>query len=129
MATIVRFSRTCFLFLFIFTFLLFYCCFLFCFFPIKKNPGNVSTQKDISQSSFNDSIRDYYKNFPRQALFKRLLFVVIDSLRADFVIDNRYSFMPYLHQLLQQGKAIGHYGITHPPTVTLPRIKVSLKKK
>ncbi|CAE1174987.1 PIGG [Acanthosepion pharaonis] len=34
--------------------------------------------------------------------------------------------MPYLHQLLQQGKAIGHYGITHPPTVTLPRIKAMM---
>ena len=128
MAVLIRLSRSSFLFLFIFTFLLFYSCFLVCFFPIKKNPRNVPTQKDIFHSS-NDSIHDYYKNLRRQALFKRLVFIVIDSLRADFVIDNRYSFMTYLSQLLQQGRAIGHYGITHPPTVTLPRIKVSFLKK
>ena len=63
----------------------------------------------------------------------RLVIIVIDALRADFVLDTDppaaagYK-IDYLQQLLRgrgEGGARGFVTRASPPTVTLPRVKVS----
>ena len=66
--------------------------------------------------------------------YDRLVFVVIDALRADFIpsLKNRQSIpssvasMPFIEGQLLQGDAIGFIAEAHTPTVTLPRIKALL---
>jgi len=66
----------------------------------------------------------------------RVVFVLIDALRADFVLPSSHlgaatearrsvtDRMEYLHDLIQQNRSLGFLSKAHPPTVTLPRIKV-----
>lgn len=49
--------------------------------------------------------------------------MVIDSLRYDFVTE---EYMPYTAELLKNKTACIYVSIAEPPTVTMPRIKVSL---
>ena len=53
----------------------------------------------------------------------KLVLIVIDALRADFIFGKYFKFMPFLQQLHQKGKACSYFGQAHTPTVTLPRIK------
>ena len=59
----------------------------------------------------------------------RLVIIVIDALRADFVLDTDppaaagYK-IDYLQQLLRGARARGFVTRASPPTVTLPRVKV-----
>ena len=53
----------------------------------------------------------------------RLVLIVIDALRADFVIGEHLRFMPFLSELHSTGKACSYLAQAHTPTVTLPRIK------
>ncbi|KAH3721151.1 hypothetical protein DPMN_064067 [Dreissena polymorpha] len=47
--------------------------------------------------------------------------VLIDALRADFVFDNDY--MPFISEKGRGGQSRRYIVKSHPPTVTLPRIK------
>lgn len=66
------------------------------------------------------------------AKFDRLVFMVVDALRADlpFIdINNDKDFsgrMPFLLSLLRSRSATGFIAEAASPTVTLPRIKVFL---
>lgn len=53
----------------------------------------------------------------------RLVFVVIDALRADFILNKQLEYMPYLTQLHRDNQACSYLARAHTPTVTLPRIK------
>lgn len=66
--------------------------------------------------------------------FTRLVFVVIDAFRADFIgLRPRTSSsalhsvakyrMPFTESLLHSGHALGVVSVAHTPTVTMPRIK------
>ena len=68
-----------------------------------------------------------------------LVIMVIDALRADFVLDidtgpgsgsgRKIGFLRELLQNQTEGKrAVGFVTRASPPTVTLPRIKVKVKK-
>jgi len=54
--------------------------------------------------------------------FDKLIFMVVDALRSDFVFSN-HSSMEFVHSLLNGGKALGYTAYSNPPTVTLPRLK------
>ncbi|ODV92804.1 hypothetical protein CANCADRAFT_1398 [Tortispora caseinolytica NRRL Y-17796] len=55
-------------------------------------------------------------------VFDKLIFVVIDALRSDFVFSAQ-SNMTFLHQLIISGCALPLTAYSTPPTVTLPRLK------
>ena len=53
-----------------------------------------------------------------------MVFIVIDALRADFILDDNLNLsMPYLYSLHQKHEACSFLAKAHTPTVTLPRIK------
>lgn len=54
--------------------------------------------------------------------FKKVIFMLVDSLRADF-ITNPTSGFSFVRSLLEQGQAYSYKAFAHPPTVTLPRVK------
>ena len=64
-----------------------------------------------------------------------LVIMVIDALRADFVLDvdtgpGSGKKIRYLQELLQnQTEAVGFVTRASPPTVTLPRIKVKVTNR
>ncbi|XP_058653768.1 GPI ethanolamine phosphate transferase 2 isoform X4 [Onychostoma macrolepis] len=57
-------------------------------------------------------------------LFKRVVIVLIDALREDFVFgsDGR-RFMPYTRHVVERGSSHSFIAKARPPTVTMPRIK------
>ncbi|KAI8074405.1 hypothetical protein BC940DRAFT_288156 [Gongronella butleri] len=54
--------------------------------------------------------------------FDRLVFIVIDALRNDFVFDESSGFS-FVHSLVEQGSALLYTARADAPTVTMPRIK------
>lgn len=58
-----------------------------------------------------------------QPAFKKLVLVVIDALRSDFLFEESNSRFSFVHQLLNEGSAWGFTAYSNPPTVTLPRLK------
>lgn len=55
--------------------------------------------------------------------FKKLVFVVIDALRSDFIFNEANSGFSFVHSKLNSGEAWGFTAYSNPPTVTLPRLK------
>lgn len=59
-------------------------------------------------------------------LFRRVVLVLIDALRQDFVFGPKgKQFMPYATQVIEKGTSYSFVAEAKPPTVTMPRIKVS----
>lgn len=59
-------------------------------------------------------------------LFKKVVIVLIDALRDDFVFGSKgKQFMPYTTELVEKGTCHSFIAEAKPPTVTMPRIKVS----
>ncbi|XP_074850672.1 GPI ethanolamine phosphate transferase 2, catalytic subunit isoform X2 [Carettochelys insculpta] len=57
-------------------------------------------------------------------LFKKVVIVLIDALRDDFVFGSKgKQFMPYTSQLVEKGPCHSFIAEAKPPTVTMPRIK------
>ncbi|CUS21093.1 LAQU0S02e05710g1_1 [Lachancea quebecensis] len=55
--------------------------------------------------------------------FDKMVLVVIDALRSDFVFQKDMSQFQFVHKLLNKGHAWGYTAYSNPPTVTLPRLK------
>lgn len=55
--------------------------------------------------------------------FDKVIVMVVDAMRADFCYSQEHSHMTFLHELINDGKAVPFTGFSHPPTVTLPRLK------
>nr|UJH94431.1 GPI7 [Starmerella bombicola] len=55
--------------------------------------------------------------------FQRVIFMVVDAMRSDFVYSESKSFMPNTHKLIRDGFSHAFTAFSDPPTVTLPRIK------
>ncbi|SCU97110.1 LAME_0F18558g1_1 [Lachancea meyersii CBS 8951] len=55
--------------------------------------------------------------------FEKLVLVVIDALRADYLFQDEMSQFRFVHELLNKGNAWGYTAYSNPPTVTLPRLK------
>ncbi|XP_009881611.1 PREDICTED: GPI ethanolamine phosphate transferase 2 [Charadrius vociferus] len=57
-------------------------------------------------------------------LFKKVVIVLIDALRHDFVFGSKgKQFMPYTRQVVEKGTSYSFIAEVKPPTVTMPRIK------
>ncbi|KEF61116.1 uncharacterized protein A1O9_02681 [Exophiala aquamarina CBS 119918] len=58
----------------------------------------------------------------RAAPFDRVVFMVVDALRSDFVYGNSTGFK-FTQSLIRNGAAIPFTGYASPPTITMPRVK------
>ncbi|KAG9338530.1 hypothetical protein JZ751_025586 [Albula glossodonta] len=57
-------------------------------------------------------------------LFRRVVIVLIDALREDFIYGPRgRQYMPYTRHLVERGSTLSFVAKAEPPTVTMPRIK------
>ncbi|XP_007955696.2 GPI ethanolamine phosphate transferase 2 [Orycteropus afer afer] len=57
-------------------------------------------------------------------LFSKVVIVLIDALRDDFVFGSKgVKFMPYTTYLVEKGSSHSFVAEAKPPTVTMPRIK------
>lgn len=56
------------------------------------------------------------------AQFDKVVVMVVDALRSDFVFSDTSS-MVFVQKLLREGRALGFTAFSNPPTVTLPRLK------
>lgn len=60
-----------------------------------------------------------------QPLFKRVVIMLVDALREDFVFGaSGRMYMPYTRHLVERGSSHSFVAKARPPTVTMPRIKV-----
>lgn len=57
-----------------------------------------------------------------EAPFDRVIFMVVDALRSDFVYSNASQF-EFTQGLIRSGAAIPFTGHASPPTITMPRVK------
>ena len=58
-------------------------------------------------------------------LFSKVVIVLIDALRDDFVFGSKgVKYMPYTTYLVEKGASHSFVAEAKPPTVTMPRIKV-----
>lgn len=92
---------------------------IFCygFFPLSFSPSTKSNITDLPGSL--DNVQLNTKSYkPRNS---RAVLMVIDALRTDFV--SQKNNMPFLNQLIKDGRACQYQLQVHPPTVTMPRIK------
>lgn len=78
-------------------------------------PPQVSTQ---GFASFPESRA--HESLP---VFRRLVLMVVDAMRSDFMFSSENSEMRFLHQLVREGNALPFTALANPPTVTLPRLK------
>uniref|UniRef100_A0A672ZT35 GPI ethanolamine phosphate transferase 2 C-terminal domain-containing protein n=1 Tax=Sphaeramia orbicularis TaxID=375764 RepID=A0A672ZT35_9TELE len=59
-----------------------------------------------------------------QPLFKRVVIMLVDALREDFVFGpSGRIFMPYTRHVVERGSSHSFVAKARPPTVTMPRIK------
>ena len=84
------------------------------FFPLKTTLNGYAEKTSVVLN--NKSVTQ-----PRP-VFDKLVIVLIDALRSDFVFDK--TDMVQLKKMIGGGRAVGFEVKAHPPTVTLPRIKV-----
>ncbi|XP_069126866.1 GPI ethanolamine phosphate transferase 2-like [Argopecten irradians] len=99
-----------------------YAVFLRSFFPIRNGLPGFSSQSDFSPEMFSKNINSDIRSPFNPYVFEKMVFVLIDALRADFVFGKQTT-MTNLQDLWAKGKVIRYIARVHPPTVTLPRIK------
>ena len=88
------------------------------FFPLKATlPGHA----ELKNFSF------YGKTVVQPSpMFDKLVIILIDALRSDFVLKG--NSMTHLGETMLNNGGVNFEVRAHPPTVTLPRIKVSITK-
>ena len=60
------------------------------------------------------------------APFKKLVFILIDAMRFDFINSLHYrQHLPFVSKLMGNGHGVLYKSQAKAPTVTLPRLKVS----
>lgn len=93
-----------------------YILFLKGFFPAKVAlPGHNLFESEVSPFLPDDIGKD--------AQFDRVVVMVVDAMRSDFMFSSSMSLMSFVHSMIEQGLAIPFTAYAHPPTVTLPRLK------
>ena len=100
--------------------------FLHGFFPLKSPLLGRASLQDIQVEPVEIANRTTIRYEP---VFDRLVFVLVDALRADFVlprVDSTLPRMQFVEQLIKQKETHSFIAKAHPPTVTMPRIKVLL---
>ncbi|KAK7100707.1 GPI ethanolamine phosphate transferase 2-like [Littorina saxatilis] len=93
-----------------------YSLFLKCYFPVKQGLSGNTSPTDVTPEPVSG------RNGVPKPSYSRLVLMVIDALRTDFVLGERND-MPFTQRLLYDGRGVSFAAKTHLPTVTLPRIK------
>ncbi|KAM9414207.1 GPI ethanolamine phosphate transferase 2-like [Salvelinus alpinus] len=90
--------------------------------PVKSSFSSKSKLSDLPAEPFTGSSPNSSK--VPDPLFKRVVIVLIDALREDFVFGpNGRKYMPYTRHLVERGSTHSFVAKARPPTVTMPRIK------
>ncbi|XP_053538019.1 GPI ethanolamine phosphate transferase 2 isoform X3 [Ictalurus punctatus] len=90
--------------------------------PIKSSLSSKSKLSDLPAEPVVGSNPNSTKVPP--PLFNRVVIVLIDALRDDFVFGpSGKRFMPYTRNLVESGSSHSFIAKARPPTVTMPRIK------
>ncbi|KAI9250632.1 alkaline-phosphatase-like protein [Sporodiniella umbellata] len=89
------------------------------FFPYKVYLNGFATKQDASSSFLASHL---HKNHWQQPTFDRLVFVVVDALRNDFVLGEHSGF-GFVKSQIENGNAMPFTARATAPTVTMPRIK------
>lgn len=66
---------------------------------------------------------DYVLGSEQDPMFDRVVVMVIDALRSDFLFSEPDSNFKFVHQLINSNNAVPFTAFSNPPTVTLPRLK------
>uniref|UniRef100_A0A3Q3H282 GPI ethanolamine phosphate transferase 2-like n=1 Tax=Labrus bergylta TaxID=56723 RepID=A0A3Q3H282_9LABR len=92
--------------------------------PVKSSVSSKNKLSDLPAEPLTGSTPNSSR-LP-QPLFKRVVVMLIDALREDFVFgpDGR-RYMPYTRHMVERGSSLSFVAKARPPTVTMPRIKVS----
>ncbi|XP_047117479.1 GPI ethanolamine phosphate transferase 2 isoform X2 [Schistocerca piceifrons] len=95
--------------------------FMFGFFPTSYLQSRKATKDDIPYFVGNTRVNASALYKP---LVKKLIIIIIDALRVDFVEgETGLRNMPYTASLIKESAACQYVGRVSPPTVTMPRIK------
>ncbi|EDV22986.1 uncharacterized protein TRIADDRAFT_57788 [Trichoplax adhaerens] len=95
------------------------------YFPIKTNAAGYSTLVTTPPEPYKPARCDGVwcgSNYTIPPQFGRLVIMVIDALRADFILSQTQR-MQFVEQLINSRQALAYPVKTHTPTVTTPRIK------
>jgi len=63
-----------------------------------------------------------YRPMDSKSPFDKVIFMVVDALRSDFVYGNASNFL-FTQSLIRSGAALPFTGHASPPTITMPRVK------
>ncbi|KAK4569881.1 major facilitator super transporter protein [Recurvomyces mirabilis] len=85
------------------------------FFPYKPLLPGLATFEDDQENA------NWARGRP-EPVFDRVIFMVVDALRSDFVYGHNSGFH-FTQSLIRDGGAIPFTAHASPPTVTMPRIK------
>ncbi|CAL1613010.1 unnamed protein product [Knipowitschia caucasica] len=94
------------------------------FFPaaVKSSPRSSSSDRSaepLAGGLLNSS------SSPPHALFGRVVIMLVDALREDFLFGSHgHTHMPYTRHLVERGASHSYVAKARAPTVTMPRIKV-----
>nr|XP_020490058.2 GPI ethanolamine phosphate transferase 2-like [Labrus bergylta] len=90
--------------------------------PVKSSVSSKNKLSDLPAEPLTGSTPNSSR-LP-QPLFKRVVVMLIDALREDFVFgpDGR-RYMPYTRHMVERGSSLSFVAKARPPTVTMPRIK------
>ncbi|XP_054890154.1 GPI ethanolamine phosphate transferase 2 isoform X2 [Poeciliopsis prolifica] len=94
------------------------------FFPVPVK-SSFSSKSKLSDSPA-EPLAGSHPNSSRlpQPLFRRVVLMVVDALREDFVFGPAEGpRMPYTRHLVEKGSSHSFVAKARPPTVTMPRIK------
>ncbi|TQS38963.1 hypothetical protein Golomagni_00517 [Golovinomyces magnicellulatus] len=83
------------------------------FFPYKSFLSGLSKQNYLHHVQFGS---------PPAAPFEKIVFMVVDALRSDFVYGNNSGF-GFTQSLIASGAAVPFTAHARSPTITMPRIK------
>ncbi|XP_036407560.1 GPI ethanolamine phosphate transferase 2 isoform X2 [Megalops cyprinoides] len=90
--------------------------------PVKSSFSSKSKLSDLPAEPLTGNSPNSSK--VPTSLFRRVVIVVIDALREDFVFGPRgRQYMPYTRNLVERGSSLSFVAKARPPTVTMPRIK------
>ncbi|XP_029917532.1 GPI ethanolamine phosphate transferase 2 [Myripristis murdjan] len=94
------------------------------FFPVPVKSSFSSKSKLSDQPAEPLTGGSHNSSRPPQPLFKRVVLMLVDALREDFVFGpNGRKYMPYTRHLVERGSTHSFVAKARAPTVTMPRIK------
>ncbi|KAL6704584.1 major facilitator superfamily transporter protein [Coniothyrium glycines] len=88
------------------------------FFPYKPYMPGLAQYEELSRDGSVDEILRQ----PPAAPFDKLIFMVVDALRSDFVFGHD-SGMSFVQSLIRDGTALPFTAHATSPTITMPRVK------